>query len=103
MKLFSNCDNPWHPPPVNEVTHDISSDHINTQYPQPDNYPSTSCKIQSNLQPIPETSVLMPSNLQTHRQVPLSNAKISKETKVALYKLLQKYDATISKSSNDIG
>ena len=45
----------------------------------------------------------MPSNLQIHRQVPLSNAKISKETKITLYKLLQKYDAIILKHSNDIG
>ena len=45
----------------------------------------------------------MPSKLQIHRQVLLSNAKILKEKKIALYKLLQKYDATISKSSNDIG
>ena len=45
----------------------------------------------------------MPSNLQIHRQVPLSNAKIPKETKYAFCKLLQKYDAIISKSSNDIG
>ena len=29
--------------------------------------------------------------------------KFSKETKIALYKLLQKYDTIISKSDNDIG
>ena len=45
----------------------------------------------------------MPSNLQVHRQVPLSNTKISGETNCAFYKLLQKYDAIISKSSTDIG
>ena len=45
----------------------------------------------------------MPSNVQVHRQVPLHNAKIPGETKNAFYKLLKKYDAIISKSSNDIG
>ena len=45
----------------------------------------------------------MPSNLQIHSQVLVSSAKISKGTKIALYKLLQKYDAIISKSSKDIG
>ena len=45
----------------------------------------------------------MPSNVQIHTQVPLNDEKISKETKTALYKLLQKYDTTISKSDNDIG
>ena len=45
----------------------------------------------------------MPSNVQIHRQVPLNDVKISKETKIALYNLLQKYDTIISKSDNDIG
>ena len=103
MKLLSNTDDSWHPPTVNEGTHDISSDHIDAQHTQLDSYPSAPCKICSNSQPLPETSVLIPSNLQIHRQVLLSNAKILKETKIALYKLLQKYDAIISKSSNDIG
>ena len=45
----------------------------------------------------------MPSNLQVHRQVLLSNAKISGETKNAFCNLLQKSDALIPKSNNDIG
>ena len=45
----------------------------------------------------------MPGNVQVHRQVPLCDAKISKETKIELYNLLQKYDTIISKSNNDIG
>ena len=45
----------------------------------------------------------MPSNVQIHRQVPLNDAKILKETKTTLYKLLQKYNTIISKSDNDIG
>ena len=35
-----------------------------------------------------KTSVLMPSNVQIYRQVPLNNGEISKETKTVLYKLL---------------
>ena len=31
----------------------------------------------------------MPSDIQVYRQVPLSNAKISKETNVALHRLPQ--------------
>ena len=103
MKLLSNTDDSWHPLSVSEVTHGISSDHVDAQCPQPDSYPSTSCKIHSNSWTIPETSVLMPSNLQLYRQALLSNTKISKETKITLYKLLQKYDTIIWKSSNDIG
>ena len=45
----------------------------------------------------------MPSNVQIHRQVPPKDAKILKETKTTLYKLLQIYDTTILKSDNDIG
>ena len=45
----------------------------------------------------------MPSCIQDHIQVPLHNAKISEETKLALYKLLKKLDSIISKSNNDIG
>ena len=45
----------------------------------------------------------MPSNVQIIRQVLVNDAKIRKERKTALYKLLQKYDTIISKSDNDIG
>ena len=103
MILLNNSDDSWHPPSVSEVTHNISSDHTDVKYSKTDSFPPTSCKIHSNSPPIPETSVLMPSNLQVHRQVLLSNAKISSETRNAFYKLLQKYDPIISKSSNDIG
>ena len=77
MILLSSSDASWHPPSVNEVIHDISSDHIDIQYSK-----TTLFKIHSNSQPILETSVLMPNNLQIHRQVPLCNAKISSETKI---------------------
>ena len=95
MKLLSNSDDTWHPPSVNEVTHDISSNHIDAQYPETDSYTLTSCKINSICQTIQETSVLIPSNLQIHTQIPLSNAKVAKQTKYGFYKLLQKYDAII--------
>ena len=45
----------------------------------------------------------MPSDIQVHRQVPLNNAKISEETKVALHRLLKTFASIISKSNNDIG
>ena len=32
MKLLSNTDDSWLPPSVNEVTHDIKSDHIDAQW-----------------------------------------------------------------------
>ena len=44
----------------------------------------------------------MPGNVQIHRKVLLNDEKISKETKTALYTLLQKYDTIILKS-DDIG
>ena len=44
MNLLSNGDDSWHPPSVNEVAHDINSDHIDTQYPQTDSFSATSCK-----------------------------------------------------------
>ena len=49
-----------------------------------------------------KTSVLIPSNVQIYRQVLLNDAKILKETKTALYKLLPKYDAIPLKNDNDI-
>ena len=45
----------------------------------------------------------MPSDIQVHRQVPLNNANILKGTKLALHKLLKKFDTIISKSNNGIG
>ena len=53
--------------------------------------------------PVPKTSILMSGNVQIHRKVLLSDAKISKETKIVLHNLLPKYDAIISKHNNDIG
>ena len=70
---------------------------------QPDSSLYNQCITLSNSKPVPGTSVLMPHNVQKHRQVPLSDTKISKETEIELHKMLQKYDAIISKSNNNIG
>ena len=103
MKPLNNIADSLNPSAVNEVTHDIKSNHVDVQWTQPDSYPSTLCKTCSNSWPVLKISVLMPSIAQIHRQVLLNDAKFSKETKTTLNKLLQKYDTTRSKSDNDIG
>ena len=45
----------------------------------------------------------MPGTVQIQREVLWNDAKILKETKIELYKVLQKYDAIIAKSDNDTG
>ena len=45
----------------------------------------------------------MPGDVQIPRQVPLSDTKSLKETKIELYKCSKKYDIITSKSDNDIG
>ena len=103
IKLLISTDDSLNPLAVNEATHDIKSNHVDAQWMQPDSSPSKHCIICSNLQPVPKTSVLMPNNVQIHRQVSINDEKISKETKTALYELWQKYDTIISKSDNDVG
>ena len=100
MKLISSIDDSFKPSAVNEVTHDIDSDHVDAQWAQPDSSPSNQCKIHRNSWPVPK--IVMPSNVQIHRQVVLNDAKVLKEMKMALYNLLQKYNILISKSDNDI-
>ena len=85
MKPLSNTNDSLKPSAVNEVTHDINSNCVDAQWTQPNSSMSTSCKVHSNSQPVPKTSVLMPSNVQIHRQVPLNDTKNLKETKTALY------------------
>ena len=94
MNLLESSDDSWPSPSVNEVRYYISWDQFNVQYPQTDSFASKMCKVLSNSWALLETSVLIHSNLQIHRQVPLSSAKISKK-KNAFYELLQKYDAII--------
>ena len=50
-----------------------------------------------------KTLVLMPSNVQIHRQVLLNNAKISKEKKTTSCELLQTHDTIISRGDNNRG
>ena len=45
----------------------------------------------------------MSSDIQVHRQVPLNNASILEETKLAVHKLLKKIYPIFSKSHNNIG
>ena len=103
MKPFNSIDEPLKSSSVNEVTHNINPNYVDTQWMQPNSSPSNQCEIHSNSCPVPKTSILMPGNVQIHIQVLLNDAEISKETRIALYKLLQIYDTIISKSDNDIG
>ena len=48
MTPLNNSDDFWHPLSINEVTHGISSDHTDVQYPKTDSLPSTSCETHSN-------------------------------------------------------
>ena len=84
-------------------TYAIDSDRADAQWMQTDSSSDIQFRTSSNLKPVPKTSILMPTNIQIHRQVQLSDVKILKETKIELYKMLCKYDAIISKSDNDIG
>ena len=102
MKLLSSIDDPLKPSAVYEVTHDIDFDHVDAQWMQLNSSLSSQCKIHSNLLSVPKTSILIPGNVQIHKQVLLNDAKISKETQIALYNLLQEYDTIISKR-DDIG
>ena len=103
MKLFSTIDDSFKALAIHEVTYNIDSDHVDAQLMQPDSSPSNQCKIHSNSQPAPKTSIVIPRNVQIHRQVLLNDVKFSKKTKIALNNLLWKYDTIISKSDNDIG
>ena len=40
MKLLSNTDDSLNPPAINEVTHDINSEHIDAQWMHPDSHSS---------------------------------------------------------------
>ena len=103
MKLLSNIDDSLKQLVVSEVTHATCSDHVDTQCMQSENSSYNQCRPTSDWKPVPETSVLMPGAIQIHRQVLLSDVKISKDTKIELCKMLQKYDAIISKSDYYIG
>ena len=94
-KLLSSTDDPLKPLVVNEVTYAIDPNHVDTQWMQSDNFSYNQCRTSYNSKPVPKTSILMPGTVQIQRQVLLSDAKIFKETKIELYKMLQIYDAII--------
>ena len=48
MKPLSSIDDSFNPSTVNELTHHIDSDQVDTQWIQPDSSPSNECKIHSN-------------------------------------------------------
>ena len=103
MKQLSSIDGPLKPLVVNEVIYAIDSNYVDAQLMQPDSSLYNQCRTPRNSQPVPKTSVFMPGNVQIYRQVLLSDTKISKETKIELYNLLQKYNVIILKNDNDIG
>ena len=63
MKPLNIIDDSLNPPAVNEVTHEINSDHIDAQWIQPNSHSFPSCKIYSNSQPMPKSSIIMPGNV----------------------------------------
>ena len=75
---------------LHEVTHDINPGTISARWTQQNINPHTTCKTHNDPQPKIKTSLLMPSDIQVHRQVPVDNANILVETKLALHKLLKK-------------
>ena len=88
---------------INKVTYAIDSNHVDAQWMQPDSSLYNQSRTSSNSKPVLKTSVLMPDDVQIHRQVLLSDAKILAETKTELHEMLWKYDVIMLKSNNDIG
>ena len=78
-----------HPTSINEVTHDIIPDTVRTSWMQQNIDPNTTCKTHKNPEPKIKSSLLMPSDIKVHRQVPINNANIWEETKLALHQLLK--------------
>ena len=102
MRPLNTSDDPVESLMINEITYKINSDDINTKLTQTQNSHCTLSESTNDLKSVPKTSILMSGAIQIHRQVPLTDAKISKEKK-KLYEMLQKYEAIISKSDKDIG
>ena len=66
-----------------------SPDTISASWTQQNIDPHTTPKTCNNPQPKIKRSLLMSSDIQVHRQVPLKNANILEDTKLALHKLLK--------------
>ena len=91
MSSLSCTDNSMHT--INEITHHINPKTFSTNWTQQNSDPPH-CM---------QNSLLLTSDVQVYRQVPLNNANISEETKLALHKLLKNFNSIISKSDNDKG
>ena len=87
---------------VNEITHVIKPNIINANWTPLHSKDHPLNKTQTDRNPS-LSSLIMPSDLQVHRHVPINYAKVSQTTKLALQELLQEFDSVISKNSNDIG
>ena len=73
---------------------------INADGTPPNNRNQHSRKACVNQQPL-VSSLILPSEIQVHRQAPLTDANISQTIKLALHALFQKFDSIIPKN-NDI-
>ena len=87
---------------INEIMHVVKTSTINADRTPLGIEKQPPCNTHENQQPL-VSSLILPSEIQVHRQVPLSDAKISETTKLALNDLLQNFDPIISKKNNDIG
>ena len=97
MKPLSTSNDPVEQLIINEVTYTIDYDQVNTQFKQTQNSSYHQSESTNDLKPVPKTSILMHSAIQIHRQVPLTDTKISKKTKNKLYEMLQNYKNNIKK------
>ena len=91
INLLSSTDDPLKLLVFSEVTYTIDSNHNDAQWMQPDSSSYNQCRTSSNSKPVPKTPILMPGDVQIHRQVLLGAAKISKKktTKIEPYKMHQ--------------
>ena len=88
---------------INEVVHNSNSDTVGDSWTLQNIDHHINYKMQNKSQSKIKISLIMPSDLEVHRQVTLINANISKETKLALQRLLKKFNLIISKGNNDRG
>ena len=77
MIPLSYTDYSIHPTSINEITHNIHPDTIRTSWTQQNIDPHTTHKTCNYLQPKIKSSLLMSSDIQVYKQVPLNNTNIS--------------------------
>ena len=72
---------------MNEITHMVNPNAINVDWPLHDNKKYILEKhLKDQLSLV--STLIQPSELESHRQVPLTDAKIAPSTKIALQNLL---------------